>query len=372
MATENDNNQAVVEVPEEGVVTIELEGGSQTTTETPAEGEGEKKVETTPRVRIKDPPVKTSEEDKTRANLEQTLANERRLRQNAEQNANSERQRAEQLAKQKQQSDDRARSAQETADVAHLSSIENGIASATSQMETAQKDVATYMEAGQFEKVAEAQTRLSRASAKLDRLEADKENFTAQKAARDAATETDDTGTTTTTSTAPPLEQYISQMAPPAQKWMREHPDCIPASFGGDDAKNAKMLSGHYSALGQGFKANSDEYFRVIEESLGLRQAATTETEEEDEPVEETKPAKKTTPEPQQQRQREARPSAPASRAVPGAPQTGGSRTVRLSMAEQEAARFSYPHMEPQKAYAEYAKNKVQLESEGKLGRTTH
>lgn len=367
------NEQAVVEVPEEGVVEIELPDESGEVTEQPEkkpEPKVEVKKEPLPRVRIKDPVV-PSGEDKARANLEATLATEKRLRQQAEQNASTANQRAEQLARENTSRAAQLRTAQENSEAAQLTALETGIVNATSQIDACKKEVAAAMTEGNFEKVAEVQTRLSRASATLDRLEATKEDFVTGKANRDAAADAAGTTDEGATTAAPPLEQYVARMAPKAQAWLRDHSDCAPSAFGGDDAKNAKMLRGHYDAISQGYAANSDDYFRVIEESVGLRQAEA--EEQEDEGEEDEKPApKKKTPNQAQQREREARPSAPVTRNPPGNNQGGQSRTVRLSQAEQETARFSFPHLPPNQAYAEYAKNKVQLDSEGKLGRTSN
>jgi hypothetical protein len=366
MAKEQDD-QAVVEVPEEGVVEIQLDGAEGTEPEKKPEPKVETKKEPLPRVRIKDPPA--ADPDKVRADLEASVATERRLRQQAEATATAATQEAQRLARENTSRAAQLLTARENQEAAQLQTLETGIANATSQIDSAKKEVAAAMTEGNFEKVAEAQTKLSKASATLDRLEATKEDFVAGKATRDAAAEATTTDEGATTIVPSPIEQYVAKMAPKSQQWLRDHPDYAPTSFGGDDAKNAKMLRGHYDALSQGYAANSDDYFRVIEESTGIRQAAAQEQEEDvDEETEKPAPKKKTAA-PQQ---REARPSAPPTRNPPGSPQGGQSRTVRLTQAEQEAARISFPHLDVNKAYAEYAKNKVQLDAEGKLGRTSH
>ena len=210
-----------------------------------------------------------------------------------------------------------------------------------------------------FEKVAEVQTRLAKASAALDRLEAKKVDYESTQQAR-PTTE----GAVIEQQPivqANPFERYISGMDPPAQTWLRAHPECAPTAVGGNGDMNAKMMRGHYDALARGFPANSEQYFRVIDESAGFRKPEVA--------AEEAHGSEQQKPKPQQ---RQAQPSAPPSREPPGAQQTGSTRTVRLDKDEQDAARFSFPNLEPAKAYAEYAKNKVQLTSEGKLGRTSH
>ena len=319
----------------------------------------ETKKEPTPRIRIKDP---APAEDKARAELQKSLDNEKRLRLQSDQNAVAANQRAEQFARDGANKAAQLRAAQESQEAAQLNALETGIADATNQMGAAQKEIATAMSEGNFEKVAEAQTKLARASSKLDRLEANKEDFVASKERRDAAADAviDET-VTTNTNTLPPIEQFVARMAPQSQKWLREHAEYAPAAFGGDDAKNAQMMRGHYDALSKGYAANTDDYFRIIEESVGIREAQAEQGE--DVPIKSTK---KIEP------QRQASPSAPPSRTPPGSPQSGQSRSVRLTLAEQETAKFSFPHLKPNEAFAEYAKNKVALDAEGKLGRTSH
>lgn len=70
---------------------------------------------------------------------------------------------------------------------------------------------------------------------------------------------------------ADPVEQYIAatpSMPPRSQKWLREHPDFVT-----DPDKNSDLVAAHYSALGQKIIPNSADYFKHLEEKLGLRQA---------------------------------------------------------------------------------------------------
>jgi hypothetical protein len=39
---------------------------------------------------------------------------------------------------------------------------------------------------------------------------------------------------------------------------------------------------------------------------------------------------------------------------------------------QQEMAKASWPHLPPQEAFGLYARNLLELEAEGKMGRTTH
>lgn len=364
-----DQDVAEVEVPEEGTVEVPLEGGVA-----PA-----KKADTEPKPEAKTKPeggkVQTKEpaaaDEATKA-LQTALDNERRLRQAAEQTATGAVQQANQERTARLTREQELEQERETAQARELTRIESDIANSTSLIASTQKELSAALAEGNFEKVAEVQTRLSRATAALDRHEARKEDFE-NRATKAPVTEGRVTEQQGSAVQGDPFERYIAGFEPAAQTWLRAHRECAPESVvingalvrtGGKADMNAKMMRGHYDALSQGYAPNSDDYFRVIEESTGYRQPVTTKPTTEEMTTTQTKT--------EQPKTKEARPSAPPSREVPGSPPTGTSRTVRLSREEQEAARFSFPNLEPAKAYAEYAKNKVALDAEGKLGRTSH
>lgn len=362
-------DETEVVVPEEGVIEVPVEGVA-------GEPEPEKKVEAAaevpkePKKPEPQPRVRTREAtpaDDAAKTLQVTLDNERRMRQAAEQTALSERQRAEQAAGRLQERETELETQRQNAHAQELSRIDNDIATTTSLIASTQKELAGALAEGNFEKVAEVQTRLGKAAAALDRFEARKADFESRPP---TAPVTEGRVTDQGTQPAPnTTEAYISRMEPAAQTWLRAHPECVPGNVGGNEEMNSKMMAGHYLALSKLGRAgvNSPDYFRIIEESCGFRQPEVAKVQnDEDEEVVDTKPKQ------EQQPKREARPSAPPSREPPGSPQTGGTRTVRLSKEEQETAKFSFPNLEPAKAFAEYAKNKVQLAAEGKLGRTSH
>jgi hypothetical protein len=125
------------------------------------------------------------------------------------------------------------------------------------------------------------------------------------------------------------------------------------------------MMEGHFAALKLRIPEGTDDYFRVIEEHTGHRApvsaaAAITPAGE----TEVAAPAPKPKP-------RVAQPSAPVSRDPPsGGPRT--TRSVTLNKDQQDAAKMSFPHKTPQEAFALYARNLIELEAEGKMGRLTH
>ena len=342
-------DEAEVIVPEEGVVEVDI-GDEKAEAAEPVE-----KEKPLPRIRPKDPAPAPDEATDALKAAQAAVDNEKRLRQAAEQTATAANQRAEQEAARRQTREQELAHAQENLAAREMASIEAGIAGATREVSSAQKELSSALAEGNFEKVAEVQTRLSRATATLDRLEDKKANYEAGQQTRTPMIEGSDQQPTVQ---GTPFDRYISGMEPAAQTWLRAHSECAPSNVGGKADMNSKMMRGHYDALAQGFAPNSDNYFRVIEESTGYRKPAVAVQDAGEEPQPKPKPKVKL--------------SAPPSHEPPGSPPTGGARTVRLTKEQQEAARFSFPNLEPNKAYAEYAKNYVALDTEGKLGRTSH
>jgi len=302
-----------------------------------------------PAVALKEATAKFEQAELARKAAEATALAERRQREQAEARAN--------------QREQEALSAREQVEQHELAIIESGIDTAKRELEACQEEYERAAEAGEFAKMAKIQTRQSQAAAKLDRLTASKEQFEAG----ERKTPAHEGRVEAVQSQVSPFEQYLatSGFAPVAQTWLRQHPECAPAQVGGNPQANAKMMAGHYAAVAANVEVNSPKYFEVIEEHAGFRQpvsAAATVTLAEEPKT----PAAKPKPTPQV--------SAPASREVPSAT-TGiprSTRSVTLSKEQQEAAKISFPSLEPAKAFAQYARNLLELEAEGKMGRLTH
>lgn len=255
----------------------------------------------------------------------------------------------------------------ETVESQELSIITTGLDTATRDMATAKAELRAAHEAGDFDKVADAQEKLAIAAADRGRLQDAKATFEANLGKKPATTE----GRVEAQPAAPSaFEQYVAGFTPAAQAWLRAHPECVPAQVGGNAKKNAAMMKGHYAAIEDGLTPNSAEYFQKIEETAGYRQpvsAAANITLVGGDEGPTAEPAPK--PKPQQR----AQPAAPVSRDPPaanGQPRT--TRSVTLTRDQQEAAKISFPQLSTKDANAMYARNLVELEAEGKLGRLTH
>lgn len=370
MAKDKDDETVLVE--DEGVVTVELpEDG---TAEKDDEGKEEEEVveakpepkpakKAVPRVRLKeaaDPVV----EDATAA-LTESLKKSEAATTAALATAEAERRRREEADSRAATAEAERLAATDAAANSQITLVTTNLDNAERELGLQEAELTRAMEAGEFAKVASVQIKVSKLAATIDRL-------TAQKAELESAPKR--TATTEGRVEAKPtintsaFENYLAQFSPASQAWIRAHPECAPVSVGGEAQANAKMMAGHYDAVAKGFAPNTPDYFRVIEERIGARAPISKAAEIEEAVVEEKEEKKPAVP------ARKAAPSAPPSR-EPASASAGisrGTRQVILSKEQQEAAKISFPHLQPKDAFAQYARNLVELESEGKMGRLTH
>jgi hypothetical protein len=367
-------DEAVVEVADEGVVTVDVtdnpdladvgkEAGKEGEEKEPVvkladEAKPEKK--TIPRVKLPEKPAV----DEARIALDQavkTAADERKAREAAEATAQAERRRADGATNALSQREQELAATREAAEAREVTILNNGIESATSLLTSLQDESTRLMEAGEFAKVTAVQTKMARAAAQLDRLETAKSDY--ESGVRKVPTT--EGRVEAPANQLSSLDQYLSGFAPKAQTWLRAHPECTPANIGGNAAKNAKMMAGHWAALGEGLQEGSDDYYRVIEEHAGYRTPVSKAAEVTEAGDEEEAPMPK---------KAKVQPSAPVSREVPDASGKVArtTRSVTLSKEQQDAAKMSFPQLSLNQAFAQYARNLLELEAEGKMGRLTH
>lgn len=188
---------------------------------------------------------------------------------------------------------------------------------------------AEAMSMGDYERAAKIQASMATNSAKLLQLESGLREM--QNAPRRPPIE----------NVPPPasvqLDQIINAVSPRSASWLRNNKAQL-----ADDRMIKKMFRAHEDAIDDGIEADSDAYFRYIEQRLGLGSK-----EEADNPMSSaSKPV---------QRQA-APPSAPVNRET-----NARSNTVRLTRAEADTAKMLGM------TEAEYAKHKIALQKEGKL-----
>ena len=218
---------------------------------------------------------------------------------------------------------------------AEYDSVVNALGGAQEAADRAQADFQAAYEAGDGRAVADAQRRLSTATARLIQLEDYK---TTMDERREAA------------KTAPPpandvharIDQ-VPNLSGRSRDWLHQHPDVMT-----DPRKNARITAAHLDAIDAGHAQDSDGYFQFIEEKLGYRQS---------------EPPPAPAPAPQPEPRRSPPVSAPVSRDAPnlttGRPQK---RNIELSAEQREHARIAGVDD------FTYAKNLQELDRRKKLG----
>jgi hypothetical protein len=255
--------------------------------------------------------------------LKQQLADEKTARQASDQ----ARQAAEQHAREASQAEVDAKTKTQGTELEFLTTA---IGSLTRDTDALEARYADAMAAQDYAAAAKAQRAMSENAAKLQRLEEGKIKL--EKAPKPTLRQFQD-----------PVEQFAAQLQAPSAAWIRSHPEYVR-----DRSKNAELMAAHQIALARGHQGDSPEYFKSIERTLDLNQAAPEPTIEVD-----------TTPQQATGGRRAAPAAAPVSRG--GGGQGSRPNTVRLTSDEVEMAKMM--DMTPET----YAKNKLALQREGKL-----
>lgn len=354
------DDEEIVDVGDaDEVVTVDVDEASPPASTEKTPPPAKKPVE---RVRLPDdePPAAASSVEEAATQMAAQLKAAEEAKRAAEATAAAERREREAAQRELARSQEDARNAQAQAFSHELNNVTVGIESAKRELAAAQAELTRLYESGEFAKAAETQVAIGRATAALDRLETNKTALEAMGQQRPTTTGRVVESEPTTN----PFERYVSQYAPAAQAWLRTHPDCVPPEVGGNASKNAQMMQGHWAAMAKGFAPNSPEYFQTIDGYVLGEGGA--------EPAAAAAPSALSSA--ARPRPAAAPVAAPPSREPPS-PSTGiprSTRQVTLSKEQQEIAKLSFPSDDPKVAFAKYAKNLLELDAEGKLGRTTH
>jgi hypothetical protein len=207
------------------------------------------------------------------------------------------------------------------------------------------------MEAGEFDKAADAQDEISLANARIVETEKGKLELEERAKAPPAVTQrraeplaNDD-----------PAERFAASIegnSPRSAQWVREHPE-----FARDQDKTKSMERAHYSALAEGFAPESTPYFDHINQKLGITKAPIVAQAAVDPPRETAR----------------APASAPVSRDIAQSPSAQRPGSIHLTAEEVRTAIDTYSPLYPkatrQELLQKYATDKVALMKEGKIGR---
>lgn len=223
-----------------------------------------------------------------------------------------------------------AANARRDVDDTNIQLVESAIDTLNRETEIAKANLAAAMRAGDHQMAAEFQAEIASNASKLQQLEQGLNQMKSKPAPVANQPRT------------PTVDDFASRLTPRSADWIRKHPEFVT-----NPALNQRMISAHNFVVSDGVAPDTDEYFERIEGLLKIKAPA---------------------PAPQEDASSAAakvvqrRDAAPAAAPVNG----GGGRSsnvVRLSADEKEMAEMM--GMTPQ----EYAKNKLKLIEEGKMGR---
>lgn len=193
---------------------------------------------------------------------------------------------------------------------ANLGMVTSSIEAATSASKTAKADYQKAMEAGDYVKAADAQEAMADARANLLRLQERKADIESGRAQPQQQQRQQPV--------VSKIEEMARQLSPPSAAWLRAHPDVA-------DRFDQAEAAHNYITKIKGVTVDTPEYFKRIEEELGITAPA---VRAEKEPEVQAKPAQKL------QQQAPVTQSAPSLRT--GQPSR---QVVTLSPAEREIAR---------------------------------
>jgi hypothetical protein len=210
--------------------------------------------------------------------------------------------------------------------------------------DTAKRDYRVAMEAGDFEKAADAQDRLSLSNSRI--VEAERGRMALDEEVRKPlpVQQIND-----------PVDQMAANLSPRSAEWVKSHPE-----YARDPRMTRQMARAHEDAIDEGHAPDTDGYFSYINAKLGID-------------------SRGRQPEPRQERQEQPRESsrapisAPVGRDVAQSPGAAKPGIVRLEPHEVQAAMDTLSPLYPKASKAEllriYAQNMKDLMDEGKMAR---
>lgn len=217
------------------------------------------------------------------------------------------------------------------------------IDSLSKDKEAARRDYSAAMQAGDFDKAAEAQDRISLANAKI--VEAERGKTALEEEARNPRQQVQPIND--------PADRLAASLSPRSADWVRKHPE-----YARDAKLNRQMVRAHEDAVDEGHSPDSDDYFSYINSKLGLTEGRQVETRQ------------------QQHREASHAPvSAPVGRDVAQSPGAQRPGTVFLKPNEVKAAIETLSPLYPKASRDEllkiYAQNQKDLIAEGRISRAS-
>lgn len=237
--------------------------------------------------------------------------------------------------------------------------VSNSLVALKDQLTTAQTN-------GDFAAASDLQVKISQAAAKLERLDDGKQAIEAARNAsqpqptrRAAPAETQEQFNGRAWSNQE-YENVMRGCTSTTAAWMRANP-----RYGTDPNFRRQIQGAHNLVTGQGIQPDTDQYFRRVEELVGIRQEQPAL-----QPQTEGGPAVSAAAKPVQTRT-SPQVAAPPSRSVPSPqnPAGGNQNTVQLTPAMREMAKIMFPKTKPTDLDPDvaYARHLAALRREGRL-----
>ena len=259
----------------------------------------------TPEIVVEDTPKKAIAADEGIETLKQQLAEEKRLREEAQRTA--------------REAAARAHVATNERDDTNFQLVTNAIEQVKANSAQLKAAYANAMQNGQFDKAADLQLEMSSNAAKLLQLETGKQAMAERPKTPPPAVD--------------PVEDLCSRLTPESAAWVRAHPECAT-----DPKMFRKMIRAHEDAVDDGIKSDTPEYFEAVERRLGFNKRSEPETDEDGTELAARQVSRRSSPA-----------AAPVSRSAPSSNGSTPPRAVRLTAEEAEMARLN--KMTPQEYY---------------------
>ena len=196
------------------------------------------------------------------------------------------------------------------------------------------------MASGDYGAAAKAQRSMAQSEAQLLQLKNGKAALEERLATRTTEGRVDDTRQPTQPTASPtdPVEALATRLTPKSAEWLRAHPTAA--------GQVNKLTAAHQSAVElEGIAVESPEYFKYIEQKLGLGEKAPT-----------VKP-----------QTNGSMGSIPVSSSGSTSTSRSSGNVMTLSPSEVEFAIINEPNLPREKALEVYARSKAQLIKEGKM-----
>ena len=167
--------------------------------------------------------------------------------------------RAHDAEQRRHQAETEAQRIRESAQVSDQAAVTYALSAAQQEEERLQAELTAAGEAGDFRRLGEVSAKLGRVGARIEQLQAGANAFETRRA---EALRSEPARPVTP---ADPIEADLAQRTPRTAAWLRDHRE-----FYTDRKFNQRVTGAHSLAIANDLQPDTDEYFRFVEETIGL------------------------------------------------------------------------------------------------------